>query len=1671
MTETIEPPPRGELRETGAIRPPTEAKKAKLIGAATTLAEEALDPAEHDAAGRLLAGLYRHVPPAEIVRRRPRDLAGAALSLWRLAGRRRQGQAKIRVYNPEPVEDGWSSPHTIVDIVNDDMPFLVDSVTGAINARERVVHLVIHPVLTIARGPAGRLRAICGVDPADREPSGSPASAGPQQAVASQAGLPGDGALAGGLRDPVDLRDPIDLRDPVELRESWMQIEITREADPANLARLTQAIAGVLGDVRVAVDDWQPMRHTLHALLDELPGPPPPPVSARELAETGDFLRWLDDDNFTFLGYREYDFVGGAAARPALGILRNRDYPIFGGLRDLSSLPQDVQDFIRRRELIFVTKSNLRATVHRTAHMDAIGLRRFDAAGGVVGVCLFLGLYTSLAYSRSPRAIPLLRLKVRQILARSGLSPSGHDGKALQHILDALPRDELFQSSEDQLFDTVIGVLNLQQRQRIALFVRRDPLERFVSCLVYVPRERYDSDLRRRFAAILEQAFAGRLSAFYTHLDDSMLARVQFVIHTTRGAVPAVDPVALEARLAEAGRSWSDRLQEAAEAEFGETEAQTRLRRLKPFPLAYQALTQPTQALADLLRIEQVLAGSALEVALHPGGTDGQPALRLYRAGEPVVLSDVLPVLENLGLRVVAEEPFRIEDADGAVVWVHEFEIAGATGDVPVTSAFKARFEAALFAVWTGRVENDRFNGLILTAGLAVRQVVVLRLYAKLLRQAGFAFSQAYLEDTFAAHPEIAAALVQLFETRFDPALAESDRAPAATALIETIERGLDAVASLDEDRILRSYLALIRHSVRTNYFQKLPSGAAKPYLAVKLASRDIELLPQPRPLFEIYIQSPRVEAVHMRAGRVARGGIRWSDRKEDFRTEILGLMKAQTVKNAVIVPVGSKGGFVVKQPPKARDQLGAEAIECYKILIRGLLDLTDNIAAGNIDSGSGEPRRIVPPADVVRYDGDDPYLVVAADKGTATFSDYANAIAEEYGFWLGDAFASGGSAGYDHKAIGITARGAWELVKRHFRELGRNLETDEVSVVGVGDMSGDVFGNGMLMSRRLRLLAAFDHRHIFVDPEPDPERSFAERQRLFRLSRSSWADYDPALIATGGGVFERAAKSIAISPQMKRRFGIDADHLTPAELIRKLLSAPVDLLWFGGIGTFVKARQERHVEVGDRANDALRVDAEELRAKVVGEGANLGVTQRGRVAYALAGGHIDTDAIDNSAGVDTSDHEVNLKILIDHAIAVGALAADDREPLLHRMTDDVAALVLRDNYLQGEALSVAEARGGAALDRQVRLIRDLERAGRLDRALEFLPDDETLAARAAEHRGLVRPELAVLLAYAKMALDDELLASELPDAPELAGELRDYFPAALRDRLGTLVPTHPLRREITATIVTNDLVNRAGISFVSDLRARTGRTAAEIARAYLIVREIFELRPLWAEIEALDNRVAARVQSEMLLEVVAVIEHSAAWLLHRRRLDLASEPARLAPGVRNLAASLCDLLPAHDKDFAAERSRRLAEAGVPPALAARIGAMVFLAPALDIAELAEAAAQPLDRAARIYYGCGERFAIDDMRIAAGRLPVETRWQKLAVEATVDDLATLQGDIARRILASAHAYEPDPLAAWAAENAEALAPAETVALELRASTAPDLALLVVAARRLRHALG
>jgi glutamate dehydrogenase len=1583
-----------------------EAAKTTLVDKAASLAETVLGATPAARAHRFVAELYEHVPPADIAGRDPVDLCGAAASLWRLAANRKPNSAAVRVFNPRPADDGWSSLRTIVAIVNDDMPFLVDSVHAAITGAGHEVDLVIHPVVAVARDAGGRLTEL---DP-----------------------------KTGGAR------------------ESWMLIEIAREPHLTGLEALAETIGRVLGDVRAAVTDWPAMRATLRSLAARLAARPLP-VPKDEVAEDAEFLRWLDDGNITLLGFRDFPLRQGVAPElPPLGILRAADTPIFRALRDFGALPRDVQRFIRWRELLVVTKTNTRATVHRAARMDAIGIRRFDAAGEVAGVSLFVGLFTSRAAGTPPRTIPIVRRKIEQVVARAGIDPAGHDGKALLHILDGFPRDELFQIDADALYDTAIGVLNLQERQRFALFVRPDPLQRFVSCLVYAPRDRYDTHLREAFASILAEAFAGTVSDYFLHLDESALVRVQYIVRTQRGAVPRVDLARLEERLVEAGRGWADRLASAAAAAWGEDAAKIRLRMIAPFPPGYQVHTTAEQAIADLDRVGKILAGAPLEASLHPRSDDGAYGLRLYRQDEPVALSDVLPLLENLGLRIVAEEPFRIESELGPAVWIDEFTLASGTVPAKLPAALREKFEAALVAVWQGEIENDGFNRLVLSAGLSARQTVILRLYCKVLRQAGSAYSQAYMEETLCRHSAIAARLVRLFEERF--ALDRAQRND--NAAIRAIERTLDQVESLDEDRILRGFLQLIGKSLRTNYTQRFADGAPKPYLSVKLASHEIDLFPLPRPLYEIYVYSPRMEGVHMRAGRVARGGIRWSDRKEDFRREILGLMKAQTVKNAVIVPVGSKGGFVLKRQVD-RAQLQEEGIACYRILVRGLLDITDTI---------GTAQAIVPPKDVVRLDGDDPYLVVAADKGTATFSDYANEIAIEYGFWLGDAFASGGSAGYDHKAIGITSRGAWELVKRHFGELGRDIQSEDFTVIGVGDMAGDVFGNGMLRSEHIRLLGAFNHLHIFIDPTPDPAAGFKERQRLFDLPRSSWTDYDKTLISKGGGVFDRGLKSIPLSPEAKAALGIAEDALPPAELIRRLLTARVDLLFFGGIGTFVKARAESHLDVGDRANDALRIDAETLRATVVGEGANLGVTEKGRIAYALKGGLIDTDAIDNSAGVSMSDHEVNIKILLGHAIAEGALKAADREPLLAEMTDEVAALVLRDNYLQGIALSVAEAQGPAALDRQTRMMRELERPRdngvRLDRAVEFLPDDDTLATR----QRLTRPELSVLLAYAKMSLDEDLLASNLPDQPDFDPDLAAYFPPELQTRFAHQIKTHPLRREIVATTLANDLVNRAGLTFVQDLAAQTGRNAADITRAYRITRAVFDLPELWQAIEALDGTVATAVQYEAALDVIALTEHAAGWLLRNNRLDLAREIARLGYGAGHLAQSLADLLPEPDRIQLGARALALAEAGIPETLAHRLASLGFLTSALEIAELAERTKQPVDRAARLYYAAGARFALDEMRTAARRLPADTPWQKTAVVTLIDDLFALQTDLAARILAQANGAK-DPVATWSKKRAAALAPAEEAAAELRVAPSPDLAMLVVATRQLRQAVG
>ncbi|HEX2888739.1 NAD-glutamate dehydrogenase [Vineibacter terrae] len=1583
-----------------------------------------------DVAARFAHRLFEALAPDDIAAAPASDRAAQARALFAFMRQREPEATKLRIYDPTPEADGYSSRYTVVEIINDDMPFLVDSVRMEFVRRDLAVHLMAHPVMPVARDAAGVLTEF-----------GGPARGAP--------------------------------------RESMMRIEIDRIADAAGRDDLAAALRQALGEVRLAVADWFAMRQAALDAVGELAvASGRMPALRGPLEEAATFLRWVEANHFTFLGFRRFKYGGGkrgpvsydVVPGSGLGILRGDEERLFNphpqGRAALAS-------FAASSSPVLVLKSDRPSRVHRAGAMDVIAVKIFDAKGKVTGERRFAGLFTSSAYHASPRDIPLLRRKVEAVIDRAGYDPASHDGKALINIIETHPRDELFQADEDTLFATATGVLQLQERQRVALFARPDAAGRFVSCLVYAPRDSYDTDLRRRFAAILERAYRGTVDSFSVNVgDESVLARVLFILRPADPMARLPDPIAVERELAEAARTWGDKLKAALVERHGEADGLGLARRMATaFPVAYREMFDGVAAARDLTQALSIQGGVPLGIDLYrrSGQAPHQMAVKLMRAGQPIPLSDILPPLEAMGLRVMTETPFRLSLPDGAV-WLHDFSIETADGRAVDVDAERAGFAETLGAVWTGDMESDGFNRLVLGAEIEARDVVVLRAYAKFLRQAGFPFSQDYIERALAAHLDIAADLAALFRARLDPALGAAD-SPERQERIEktrmSIAAALEQVASLDEDRILRRYLNAIECTLRTNFWQTGADGRLKSYVSFKLDSRHLDELPLPRPMVEIFVYSPRVEGVHLRGGPVARGGIRWSDRREDFRTEILGLMKAQMVKNAVIVPVGSKGGFYVKRPPVGgtRDQIQSEGIECYKTLVRGMLDITDNLNADG---------KVVPPSGVLRHDGDDPYLVVAADKGTATFSDIANGVSAEYGFWLADAFASGGSVGYDHKKMGITARGAWESVKRHFRELGLDTQTTPFTAVGVGDMSGDVFGNGMLRSDKTRLVAAFDHRHIFVDPDPDPAASFAERQRLFDLPRSSWADYDRAKLSAGGFIVERGAKSVAVTPEARAVLDIESSQVAPNDLMRAILKAPVDLLFFGGIGNYVKASAEAHADAGDKANDTLRIDGRDVRARVIGEGANLGVTQRGRIEAAQAGVRINTDAMDNSAGVDTSDHEVNIKVALGDAVRRQALGAQARDQLLASMTDEVGNLVLRHNYQQTQAVSVAAVQAIAMHERHARMMRALERANRLDRTVEFLPDNDTMKRRAAAGQPLTRPELCVLLAYGKIVVNDEILASDLPDDPLLEAELLRYFPLAMREGFSDSIRRHRLRREIVALQVTNSMVNRVGSTFVHDIRDRTGASTADIARCFAIVRDSFLLRDLWAEIEALDSQLVAPAQIAMLIATQRLIERGTLWALRGlpRPVDLTRAVDALRPAVATMAAELDTLLPQGERAAIAERAGTFIQAGVPEELAHRIAALDTLAASGDIAALSAIARVPVGDAARLYFDLGARLGFDWLRAAADRLPRETHWQMMAGNAVVDDFATVQRSLAASALAGAptDAAAIDVsglLDAWTAPRREALERVDRVVVDLKSQPTVDLAMLTVAANELR----
>ena len=1543
----------------------------------TTELTEAILQAIGDGPGEAAARAFAEQAAADAIADELPELSVSALAanladFWRYGERRRGHRALARI---APVLEAGESGLDRLEIVQDDGPFLVDSVMGEIAEQGLAVRAMFHPIVEVRRKADGTR-----ID-----------------AAATDGGAP--------------------------RRESMIQV-ILEPIGPDREAALKAGIEDTLADVHAAVEDFPAMLSLLGRTLAEL-AERPGKATAEEIA----FLRWLQAEQFVLLGARVYEYPKLAngdyapeepvyQAKDGLGILRDPERTVLRRASEPAVLMGKAKDRILREPAVTVAKANAKSRVHRRGYLDYVAVKRFDAEGRPFGETRFVGLFTAEAYDEPVSAVPLIREKTARVLERAHAIPGGHNEKRLRNILENHPRDELFQMSEDELLNQALGILHLYDRPRVGLFERRDPLDRFASILLFLPRDQYDSELERRAGQILATAYRGRVSAAYPAFLDTPLARVHYIIGFSPGDHAWADLKPLETAIAEAARSWRDRFATAARAGglAPEAVAATLDRYRDAFPPGYQDRFDAAEALADLEVID-ALGEAPVRVRAYRLPSDGPTQFRfkLYRPGAPVPLADVLPILENMGLKALAEAGFPVAPAGGPLVWLHDFEIDDPRGEHLVFSEVKQAFEDAVAAVWTGQTENDGFNRLVLELSISWREAALVRALARFRQQSGLDPTPRLQAAALANHPGVARLILDLFRTRFDPAI----RADVATrrtqgeAVMTEIVEALQHVDSLDEDRVLRRLALLVQAIQRTNYYQLDPHGRPKPYISFKVASGELADLPAPRPFREIFVWAVNVEGVHLRFGPVARGGLRWSDRRDDFRTEVLGLVKAQQVKNAVIVPVGSKGGFYPKRLPKggAPDAIRAEAVGAYTTFLHGLLDLTDNLtAAGNVTHPQG----------VVVHDGDDPYLVVAADKGTASFSDIANAVAESYGFWLGDAFASGGSAGYDHKEMGITARGAWEAVKRHFRELGKDIQAEPFTVIGVGDMSGDVFGNGMLLSEQTRLIAAFDHRHVFLDPDPDPERSFAERRRMFALPRSSWDDYDREALSKGGGVFARTLKSVPLTPEVKAALDIKADQLSPAELINAILKAPAELLYLGGIGTYVKATHETNAEVGDKANDLVRIDAAALRVKVVGEGANLGVTQAARIEFASDGGRIDTDAIDNSAGVDSSDHEVNIKILTGMLERSDKLSRRRRDSLLKSMTDDVASHVLAHNYGQTLALSLLELDAAGELEPHAQFIARLEAEGRLDRTVEGLPTAAEIAARAAAGQGLTRPELAVLLAYGKLELKREIVAERATEDPWLERRLLGYFPQPLQKHRDA-IRRHRLRPDIIATVVANDVVDRCGPSFPMRLMGAANCDVTAFTAGYEAAKTVLDLGPLWEQVSARDERAPAAGQMALYRQLAAALRGTTFWLARRAargKAGVESLLGRYGAGFASLRAMATEVASPVEREAIETRARRLASAGAPDELALAAAVLQAVSTAADLVDLAEASDWPLKSVARLYHAVGEAFGFDRLRAAAAGYAVGDGFERTALRRLIEDLLAEQASLTRAVMAA-----------------------------------------------------
>jgi len=1571
--------------------------------------------------------LYSNISSLDLSNRNDSDMYGATLSLWSSLNEHTDDEPVIHVFNPSVSKNGWKSSHTIIEVIVKDMPFLVDSIRIALNRLGLSPHLMLNSPLKMVRDKNKNITKIS---------------------------------------------SSVDTTIKATSEETIFFIEIDRQAGKKELDAIKAELLSVVEDITLTVNDWQPMLKKFNSVIaDVKKGKLPGTKAAKE--DTVEFLSWLANNNFTLMGYRSYDVkaVKGdikleANLGSSLGLMSNSS-----GTQDrlISSLNESGREIALGKNHLILTKTNSHSRVHRPAQLDYIGVKRFDDKGNVIGEERFIGLFGSAYYTNSALDLPLIKSKVQQVCASSGFAKGTHAFKTLINILETYPRDEILQSSINELLQNVMGILQMQERDYCGLFVRRDAFDRFYSCMVYVPRERYNTKLRIETQKLLQEAFGSNEEVeFTTYFSESVQARTHYIVKV-KSTKADINVKEIEKNLNEAARNWDDKLVSALVANKGEVAAKTLSSKYTNFPQAYKDEVLPGSAIVDIEKLERVNFSDSLEMLFYQPLEEKAGSrfvkLKLFHKGEPLHLSDVLPMLENFGLRVIGESPYMIKTVDGETFWILDFSML-ITGDSDFdVYTVRSLFQDAFAKVWQGELEDDGFNRLILGAGLEGRRVSILRAYSKYERQIGGRFSQNYIEDTFARYPDIAQLLIDLFVQRFDPNNKSTDsaKAKAAAKLLETIESSLDNVANLDDDRIIRRFVEMITATIRTNYFQVDKLMGDKPYISFKIVPENISEMPQPVPKFEIFVYSPQVEGVHLRGGKVARGGLRWSDRREDFRTEVLGLVKAQQVKNTVIVPVGAKGGFVCKQLPSgSRQEIFEAGKECYRTFIRALLDITDNIVNGEI----------VPPVDVVRLDEDDAYLVVAADKGTATFSDIANGISDEYNFWLGDAFASGGSVGYDHKAMGITAKGAWESVKRHFREMEIDCQSTDFTCIAIGDMAGDVFGNGMLLSKHICLQAAFNHMHIFIDPTPDSAKTYPERERLFNLPGCSWEDYNKKLISAGGGIFSRHVKSIKLTPQIKKMLGTQKQSMSPNDLIQALLTMEVDLLWNGGIGTYVKGTQESHLEVGDRANDALRINGCQLKAKVVGEGGNLGLTQLGRIEFAANGGRINTDAIDNAGGVDCSDNEVNIKILLNSLVQNGDLTVKQRNQLLYDMTEEVGDLVIEDCYRQTHSLSITAMRGVNQLKEQVRFIHELERTGKLDRALEFIPDDEEIADRLAKNKGLTRPELAVLLAYSKMVLKEDFVHKDITDNPYHDKLLISAFPQQLQNKYQEQMQQHPLRAEIIATKLANKIGNDMGFNFVNRMQEETGATVVEIANSYSMACAVFELEEFWQKIEILNNKISTAIQTEMLFQYRRTVRRATRWFLRHRNKSLSIEQSismfkpTFAIMTKKLNSFIIDSESAQLKRVEAD----LISADVPKNIAARISQLSTIFSVLDIAEIAQEDGRDVEIVASLYFKLGVRLELHWFLDQITRQPVGNHWQALARASFREELDWQQRSLTSVVLAcdcGSKVQDLDEmLDAWVEANAQPLERWKHILADFKVGQTHEFAKFSVALREL-----